>query len=117
MGEYDKNFPVDLQRHWYGQLVLMYKKFFMPLGVTRYRGGINSIFKDKNLDPSQMHWNEALQEYEEGFYITFGRYLMSVINNALITMIPNLKWQMTSQKWSEMSDYEKGNNTNTFRWC
>ena len=110
MGQYDKNFQVDLQRHWAGQLVLMFKKFFIPLGVTRYRGGITSIFKDKeNLDPSQMHWNEALQEYEEGFYITFGRYLMSVINNALITMIPNLKWQMTSQKWSEMSDYEKGN--------
>ena len=110
MGEYDKNFQVNLQRHWYGQLVLMYKKFFIPLSLARYRGGIDKIFKNKeNLDPSQMHWNEALQEYEEGFYITFGRYLMSVINNALTTMIPNLKWQMTSQKWSEMSDYEKGN--------
>lgn len=110
MGEYDKNFQNDFQRHWYGQLVLMYKKFLVPLGVARFRGGLTSITKNyDDLDPNDLHWNESLQEYEEGTYITFGRFLLGGFNQGLAEGLKNLKFSMLKQKWSDLSEYEKGN--------
>lgn len=110
MGEYDKNYQNDFQRHWYGQLVLMYKKFLVPLGVARFRGGITSITKNyKDLDPDDLHWNESLQEYEEGTYITFGRFLLGGFNQGLVEGLKNFKFSILKQKWSDLSEYEKGN--------
>lgn len=108
MGEFDRNFQTDFQRHWYGQLATMYKKFLVPLGITRFRGGILNAFKSQeDLVAEDMHWNESLQEYEEGYYITFARLLFSGPNKGLLKGLLNLKYTLT--KWESLSDYEKSN--------
>lgn len=111
MGEYDKNFQNEIQKHWWGQLLIMYKKFLIPLGLTRYRGGIASAFKSKEqLTEDDRHWNEALQQYEEGYYITTARLVLGgMFSNGIAGALNNLKYSILKSKWEQLSEYEKAN--------
>ena len=111
MGEYDKNFQNEIQKHWWGQLLIMYKKFLIPLGLTRYRGGVASAFKSKDkLTEDDKHWNEALQQYEEGYYITTARLVLGgMFSNGIAGALNNLKYSILKSKWEELSEYEKAN--------
>lgn len=105
MGEYDRNFATDIQKHWWGQLIMMYKKFIIPLGITRYRGVNKAFTKTSDLSEEDRHWNESLQEYEEGFYTTTFRF----ITRGLVQNLVKLKFDIISQDWNTLSDYEKSN--------
>lgn len=105
MGEYDKNFQTEIQKHWWGQLIMMYKKFIIPLGLARYRG-VSTAFKAKDkLQPEDKIWNEALQQYEEGFYTSTFRF----IGLGIVQMIKQKQFDILSKNWNELSEYEKGN--------
>lgn len=105
MGEYDKNFQTEFQKHWYGQLFSMYKKFVIPLGIARYRGINKSLTKREDLTEDDLHWNESLQEYEEGYYVTTFRF----ITRATLSNLAQLKFKLISENYNELSDYEKAN--------
>ena len=105
MGEYDKNFQTEIQKHWWGQLLMMYKKFIIPLGIARYRGIAKGFSKKEDISEEDLHWNEALQEYEEGFYTTTFRYM----TRGFIENLAKLKFDLISKDWNELSDYEKSN--------
>jgi len=105
MGEYDKNFQTDIQRHWWGQLLMMYKKFIIPLGIARYRGAAQMFTKRENLSEEDKHWNESLQQYEEGFYTTTFRY----ITRGLVQNLVKLKFDTISKDWNTLTEYEKSN--------
>lgn len=105
MGEYDKNFQTQIQTQWWGQLLMMYKKFIIPLGIARYRGAGKMLAKKENLTEEDRHWNESLQEYEEGFYTTTFRF----ITRGLIQNLVQLKFDLISQDYNNLSDYEKAN--------
>jgi hypothetical protein len=105
MGEYDKNYALEIQKHWAGQLIMMYKKFIIPLGITRYRGASKAFTKKNDLTAEDRTWNESLQQYEEGFYVTTFRF----ITRGLVQNLVKLKFDLINQNWNELSDYEKAN--------
>lgn len=105
MGEYDKNFQTEIQKYWAGQLIMMYKKFIIPLGVTRYRGFAKAFTKRSDLTADDRHWNESLQQYEEGFYVSTFRF----ITRGLVQNLVKMKFDMISKDWNDLTDYEKAN--------
>lgn len=105
MGEYDKNFQTEIQKYWIGQLVMMYKKFIIPLGITRYRGFAKALTKRDDLSADDRHWNESLQQYEEGFYVTTFRF----ITRGLVQNLVKMKFDMISKDWNTLTEYEKAN--------
>lgn len=105
LGNYDSNMQPEAMRHWYGKLFLMYRKYLVPLGVTRYRGFAH-IFTDKeDLADHQTFYNEALQEYEEGYYTGLARFFIGTI----LPAAKELNFKILSADWQNLSDYEKAN--------
>jgi len=92
-------------RHWHGKLFMMYRKYLVPMGVTRWRGAVTLGSKREDLEEYQVFYNEALQEYEEGFYTTGLRFLF----HNVIPRGRKLQFQMLSTDWQNLSDYERGN--------
>lgn len=105
MGEYDKNFQVELQRYWYGKLILMFKKYLIPLGIARFRGITTSLKEKEELLDRDLHYSDALQEYEEGIYTSTVRF----IRRGIIPALKNLQYNILKQNWNELTDYEKAN--------
>lgn len=105
MGEYDKNFRTEIQQQWWGQLLMMYKKFIIPLGIARYRGINKGFAKKEDISDEDRHWNESLQKYEEGFYTTTFRFITRGFAENLV----KLKFDLISKNWNELTDYEKSN--------
>lgn len=105
MGNYDANMQPEAMRHAAGKLVMMYRKFLIPMGITRFRG-IAYFNKDTSeLTEGQRFFSDALQEYEEGTYATTLRYVFK----AILPAIKRLEFKILSSKWNELSDYEKKN--------
>tara|TARA_R110000822_G_scaffold73853_14_gene177643 strand:- start:167 stop:1123 length:957 start_codon:yes stop_codon:yes gene_type:complete len=105
MGNYDSNMQPEAMRHWYGKLFMMYRKYLVPMGVTRWRGFVYFRTAKDDLADNQKFYSEALQEYEEGYYTTFTRYIV----NGLLPAIKKMEFKLLSTNWNELTDYEKKN--------
>ena len=103
VGNYTETDQPEIMRAWYGKLLMLYRKFFVPMGQARLRG-IETAFKQKSkLTPDERRFSYALQEFEEGTYTSFIRYVL--------TSIQEKKFYLTSKEriWDSLSDYEKHN--------
>ena len=109
MGQHDRNYQSEYQKHWWGQLLSMYRKHVVPLGIARYRGAGKMFVNKLDLSEEDNHWNEFLQVNEEGYYTTFGRMFLGGFSKGLMNGLQNLKYSILTAKWNEMSDYEKSN--------
>ena len=105
MGNYDSNMQPEAMRHAGGKLLMMYRKYLIPMGVNRFRGMAYVNIDKNDLADEQKFFSEALQEYEEGTYTTTLRYVW----NAALPAIKRLEFQLLSSKWNELSDFEKKN--------
>lgn len=101
IGNYKKMDQPDLMRHWYGKLLLLFRKYLIPMGQARLRGIEYSFIPENELTPDQRRYSYALQEYEEGTYVTLIRYIVTALKNKKVSLL------MTN--WAELSDYEKVN--------
>tara|TARA_R110000851_G_scaffold315229_1_gene477543 strand:+ start:1952 stop:6370 length:4419 start_codon:yes stop_codon:yes gene_type:complete len=103
IGNYRPSDQPDITRSWYGKLMMLYRKFLIPMGQARLRGLESSFTKKDDLKDHEKRYSYALQEYEEGYYTTFIRYVM--------TSIKDKKMYLTSKEkvWDNLSDYEKHN--------
>ena len=105
LGRYDNNHKSEFEKTWIGSLLFMYKKFFLSMGVSRFRNFGHSIKDLDKIDNDLKFFSHGNKRYEEGYYTTTARFLLqNVIKNAKIL---NLK-SITSD-FSKLSDYDKGN--------
>ncbi|HPF83771.1 MAG TPA: hypothetical protein PLV83_06390, partial [Bacilli bacterium] len=108
LGNYTETDQPDLMRNWWGKLLMLYRRYLIPMGISRFRG-IEYSFKDKSaLTPDEMRFSYALQEYEEGLYTSLIRHSVSTLKNMkmyLLSKDNNNKYD----GWSSLSDYEKHN--------
>ena len=103
LGNYTETDQAEIMRLWYGKLLMLYRKFLVPMGQARLRG-VETAFKSKDkLTADEKRFSYALQEYEEGTYTSFIRYV--------ITSAQQKKFFLTSKEkvWNTLSDYEKHN--------
>lgn len=96
IGNYKKLDQPDLMRSWYGKLVLLFRKFLVSMGQARLRGIEYAFIPEGKLTPEQRRFSYALQEYEEGTYVTLLRYLY--------TSIKQKKLNLLLTDWKNLSD-------------
>lgn len=102
VGAYRTSDQPEIMRHWYGKLVMLYRRFFVPMAQARWTGLSSALVHKDDLEDHQKNYSKALQEYEEGTYVTLIRFLKS----QLFTTKANL---LTMDNWNNLSDYEKHN--------
>lgn len=102
IGNYTQDTQTEIYRHWYGKLTMMYRKYLIPMGVSRWRGLAYSFKAKEDLEDDERTFSYALQEYEEGTYVTLLRYMY--------TSLKDKKFNLLSKtNWDTLSDYEKHN--------
>lgn len=102
LGNYTKDAQPEIQRHWWGKLSMMYRKYLIPMGVARFRGIEYSDIDREELDEGQDRYSYALQEKEEGTYTSLVRYIISAFKSKQYNLL-------STSNWSELSDYHKHN--------
>ena len=105
MGNYDPNMQPEAMRHWHGKLLMMYRKYLIPMGLARYRGFVHAGTATEDLEDYQRFYSEALQLHEEGFYTSTARYFLT----SVIPALRKMQFDLMSKDWKALSDYEKAN--------
>lgn len=105
LGNYDENMQAEAMRHSWGKLLLLYRKYLIPMGITRFRGFSYIDKKSEDLREEQKFFSEALQEYEEGSYTSAARFLLTT----MIPAIKKMELNLLSQDWNSLSNAEKSN--------
>lgn len=113
VGNYRDIDQPDIMRQWYGPLLFLFRRYLIPMGVSRLRG-IAYSYKDKNdLTEEQMKFSYALQEYEEGTYTSFLRYAFTKFKDMRYYLLslnkPDSDTSLSTGAWNTLSDYEKHN--------
>jgi hypothetical protein len=102
IGNYRQTDQADVYRHWLGSLTMLYRKYLVPMGLSKFRGIETAATRREDLTEDQKRFSYALQEYEEGTYTTLLRYI--------ITSFKDKKYYLLSRSnWENLSDYEKHN--------
>ena len=102
IGNYTQTQQSEAYRHYAGRLTLLYRKYLVPMGQARLIGIENAFTEKDNLREDQVRFSHALQEYEEGTYVSLIRYSY--------TSLKTLKTEiLTRGNWKNLSDYEKHN--------
>ena len=102
-GQYDRKKRAEIQRHWYGTLALLMRKW-LPRGFKYHWRGIGTILeKQENLLEDETFYSRALRTEQEGYYTTFARF-----NINLIRALKSEQFNVAAN-WNNMTDYEKGN--------
>ena len=101
IGNYTETDQPEIMRHWQGKLVMLYRKYLVPMGVARLKGIEYSIKRSEDLDEDERSFSYALQEYEEGTYTSLIRFIA--------TGIKDKKLSLMAANWANLSEYEKHN--------
>jgi len=105
MGAYDSNFQNELYKSWYGKMLMMFKRYLIPGLQARWKGISSAHISKEDLSEDDLIYNSALKEYEEGTYVSLGRFFIQ----GVLPSLKSLKLAHTSEYWNQMSDYEKAN--------
>lgn len=104
-GVYDPNMQNELYKTFYGKALMMFKRFLIAGLQARYKG-IGTANKAKgDLSETDIVYNSALKEYEEGTYTTLVRFF----SQGVVPMLKSLSAAHMSEYYNQLTDYEKGN--------
>lgn len=102
IGNYTQTQQADVFRHYLGKLGMLYRKYLIPMGQARLRGWESVSVSKKDLREDQRTYSYALQQYEEGTYITLIRYLITSLFKTKTGLLAGVNWK-------QLSTYEKHN--------
>lgn len=105
LGNYDDNLQPEIMKTAQGRLLLMFRRFFIPLALNRFRGMSSFSTKKENIKDHERFYSHANKRYEEGSYTTTLRFL----THNIIPALKQLKLQMVMQDYSKLTDYERSN--------
>jgi len=103
MGNYDSNLQPEAYRHWWGKMIMLFRRYLIPQAVARFRGAQSFYKHQDNLTEEDIHFNNALRTTEEGSYVSTARFLIHGVYPAL----RQLKFDILSSNWNELSDDKK----------
>lgn len=103
MGNYDSNLQPEAYRHWWGKMMMLFRRYLIPQAVARFRGTQSFYKHQDNLTEEDIHFNNALRTTEEGSYVSTARFLIHGVYPAL----RQLKFDILSSNWNELSDDKK----------
>jgi len=105
VGNYKQKTRPEIYRHWYGKLFGMFRKYFYDSFNRRFKNIDNVAVNKEDLREDQRTFNSSLQEYEEGFYTSLVRFILSAIKSREMGM------QALKAHWGTLSQHEKANIT------
>ncbi len=100
-GVYDSNMKAEINKRWYGKLLMMFKSFFLSQMEYRYKGITTSRKSKDELDDEDLTFNNAEQEFTEGIYTTAIR--------TFYPLLRHLNLQMVKENFQNLTDSEKAN--------
>lgn len=104
-GVYDSLMKAEIAKNWWGKTLLMFKNFFLSALKYRYKGVHSSLKSKEDLTEDEITFNNAEQEFTEGIYTTFIRF----ISQAVIPSLKGLQLAYMKDYYSSLTDYEKAN--------
>ncbi len=119
-GVYDNRHKSEFQRQWYGTLAFLFRRYLISSVQRRFKGFETLTRIEKNADgkassikinkredlaENELHWNDAIQDYDEGVYTSTLRFLFSTF----IPAVKRLQFKLITTDWKNISDLEKGN--------
>lgn len=116
-GVYDSNMQPEIYRHWYGKLVLLFKRFLISQMQNRWVG-ISTVHKKKSeLTKRDRQFNIATKEYIEGTHVTALRLIVgnpaetwrTFMQDGVVAALKSLKLAHMKENYSQLTDYEKAN--------
>lgn len=113
-GQYDSKLQSHIQRYWFGKLIFMFRKWLVPAYFKRWRGALYALTQDKeyeDLGYNQKFYDDMAQEFTEGMYASFIRF----IKRGVIPAIKELKIELATTNWNNLTDMEKANIHRTIR--
>lgn len=102
-GIYNQKDRNAIQQYAVGRWVMQLRKW-LPSGFQRRFEGIEKLFYDKNSEFSGPEWNERLESYVEGNYISAIRFM-----NQIKRDIVKLRVYTIKEKWNELETWQKQN--------
>jgi hypothetical protein len=102
IGNYRQVDQPDLYRHWWGNMVGLYRKYLIPMGTARLRGIESSFKKSEDLIDHEKRFSYALQENEEGTYVSLIRFIATAFKEKQFYLL-------SESNWGNLTDYEKHN--------
>lgn len=102
-GNYDSNMQPEAMRHFQFKLVMMYRKYLVPLGLARYRGFIHINKKLPDLEKHEVFFSHALQDYETGIHTETARFIFTGIRD----MFEEKKFSVLKTNWNELTTTQK----------
>ncbi len=110
-GQYDTKWQSTMQRYWFGKAITMFRKWMIPGFYRRWRG-MYYVRKDfDSLSDEQKYYSLETRQFEEGTYTSFVRFMI----RAVFPAIKEMKVELATIKWNELTDYEKSNVHKTMR--
>lgn len=103
-GQYGTQKKAEIQRTFYGALMMALRKW-MPRGIMQRYRGISSVrLNPSDLDEDAVYFNRATNRIEEGYYTTTLRFAAGMLTN-----IKRLKMEIITTEWASLTDYERNN--------
>lgn len=104
-GVYDDNLQPEIMKTVQGRLGLMFRRFFIPLALNRFRGTMSALKDENSLQRHEKFFSHANKRYEEGSYVTTARFIW----NTVIPALKAWKLEILTEGLDGMSDYQKSN--------
>lgn len=104
-GVYDPLMKASIAKTWWGKTLMMFKNFFLSGLEYRYKGVASSLKSKDELTDDDISFNNAQQEFTEGIYTSFVRFMA----NGVIPALKNLSLSYMKDNYNSLSDYEKSN--------
>jgi len=104
-GVYDPLMKAELAKHWWGKTVMMFKNFFMSAFKHRYKGFQTSLKSKDELTEDDLSFNNAEQEFTEGIYTSFIRF----ISQGVYPSLKGLQIAYMKDYYNSLTEYEKSN--------
>jgi len=121
-GQYSDQKRSEIQRYWYGKLIMLLRKW-LPRGLKYRWAGIGKVGIGKDqLGPDDIFYSRALGTITEGYYTTSLRFLHGIYLDlkALKAQVimeesrRNIR-ALTKERWEGLTDNEQGNVQKTIR--
>lgn len=112
-GQYNDELQSHMQRHTWFKMFSMLRKWIVPLFNRRWRGAYSINTRKENLrEDIDIYYSEDLQNYQEGYYTTFGRFITSAIKD-FRQLDMSLKASFQNE-YNKLNSHERANIRRTY---
>tara|TARA_R110002050_G_scaffold73244_2_gene157620 strand:+ start:1444 stop:7116 length:5673 start_codon:yes stop_codon:yes gene_type:complete len=105
LGNYDSNLQPEIMKLSQGRLLMMYRRYFVPMYMNRFRGIGTANKRTEDLEEHEKYFAFGAKQYEEGIYTTSIRFIL----NGVIPALKQGRLRLVTEDWANLSEQERSN--------